>query len=53
MRNVAGLLVILTLNYRIANYFAGNVSDISFSNIIISTRYYDPSWWGEQSLLFM
>ncbi|KAK7278858.1 hypothetical protein RJT34_23897 [Clitoria ternatea] len=24
----------------------GNASDIVFSNINISTRYYDPSWWG-------
>ncbi|KAF6168310.1 hypothetical protein GIB67_018150, partial [Kingdonia uniflora] len=27
-------------------FASGNVSDITFSNINISTRYYDPSWWG-------
>ncbi|XVE96033.1 hypothetical protein REPUB_Repub02eG0186600 [Reevesia pubescens] len=30
----------------------GNVSDVTFSNINISTRYYDPSWWGRAEPIF-
>lgn len=33
--------------------FAGNVSDITFSNINISTRYYDPSWWGRAEPIYI
>lgn len=32
---------------------AGNVSDIVFSNINISTRYYDPSWWGRAEPIYV
>ncbi|KAL3534227.1 hypothetical protein ACH5RR_002688, partial [Cinchona calisaya] len=32
---------------------AGNVSDITFSNINISTRYYDPSWWGKAEPIYV
>lgn len=32
---------------------AGNVSDITFSNINISTRYYDPSWWGRAEPIYV
>jgi hypothetical protein len=32
---------------------AGNVSDIIFSNINISTRYYDPSWWGRAEPIYV
>ncbi|CAN1348956.1 pehX [Linum perenne] len=31
----------------------GNVSDIVFSNINISTRYYDPSWWGRAEPIYV
>lgn len=31
----------------------GNVSDISFSNINISTRYYNPSWWGRAEPIYI
>ncbi|KAJ3677636.1 hypothetical protein LUZ60_003360 [Juncus effusus] len=31
----------------------GNVSDIVFSNIKISTRYYDPSWWGRAEPIYI
>ncbi|GAA0140196.1 lyase [Lithospermum erythrorhizon] len=31
----------------------GNVSDITFSNINISTRYYDPSWWGRAEPIYV
>ncbi|KAF5747714.1 polygalacturonase ADPG2 [Tripterygium wilfordii] len=31
----------------------GNVSDVTFSNINISTRYYDPSWWGRAEPIYM
>lgn len=33
--------------------FAGNVSDVTFSNINISTRYYDPSWWGRAEPVYV
>lgn len=41
--------------YRIANSstLAGNVSDVTFSNINISTRYYDPSWWGRAEPIYV
>lgn len=29
------------------------MSDISFSNINISTRYYDPSWWGRAEPIYI
>lgn len=32
---------------------AGNVSDVTFSNIKISTRYYDPSWWGRAEPIYV
>ena len=32
---------------------AGNVSDVTFSNINISTRYYDPSWWGRAEPIYV
>lgn len=32
---------------------AGNVSDVVFSNIKISTRYYDPSWWGRAEPIYV
>ncbi|KAK8935308.1 hypothetical protein KSP39_PZI013985 [Platanthera zijinensis] len=31
----------------------GNVSDIVFSNINISTRYYDPLWWGRAEPIYI
>ncbi|PIN04019.1 hypothetical protein CDL12_23444 [Handroanthus impetiginosus] len=31
----------------------GTVSDITFSNINISTRYYDPSWWGRAEPIYI
>ncbi|KAL5719676.1 hypothetical protein ACHQM5_012426 [Ranunculus cassubicifolius] len=31
----------------------GNVSDITFSNIKISTRYYNPSWWGRAEPIYV
>ncbi|KAA8518224.1 hypothetical protein F0562_015698 [Nyssa sinensis] len=31
----------------------GNVSDITFSNININTRYYDPSWWGRAEPIYV
>ncbi|XP_027364306.1 uncharacterized protein LOC113871411 [Abrus precatorius] len=31
----------------------GNVSDIIFSNINISTRYHDPSWWGRAEPIYV
>ncbi|KAF8403856.1 hypothetical protein HHK36_011962 [Tetracentron sinense] len=31
----------------------GNVSGITFSNINISTRYYDPSWWGRAEPIYV
>ncbi|XP_073278237.1 exopolygalacturonase [Primulina huaijiensis] len=31
----------------------GNVSDVVFSNIKISTRYYDPSWWGRAEPIYV
>jgi hypothetical protein len=31
----------------------GNVSDIVFSNINISTRYYDPLWWGRAEPIYV
>ncbi|KAL6133896.1 hypothetical protein ACLB2K_066129 [Fragaria x ananassa] len=31
----------------------GNVSDVIFSNINISTRYYDPSWWGRAEPIYV
>lgn len=32
---------------------AGNVNDVTFSNINISTRYYDPSWWGRAEPIYV
>jgi hypothetical protein len=29
------------------------VSDVTFSNINISTRYYDPSWWGRAEPIYI
>uniref|UniRef100_A0A7N0UV94 Rhamnogalacturonase A/B/Epimerase-like pectate lyase domain-containing protein n=1 Tax=Kalanchoe fedtschenkoi TaxID=63787 RepID=A0A7N0UV94_KALFE len=31
----------------------GHVEDITFSNINISTRYYDPSWWGRAEPIYV
>ncbi|KAJ6804244.1 exopolygalacturonase [Iris pallida] len=31
----------------------GNVSDVVFSNINISTRYYDPLWWGRAEPIYI
>lgn len=31
----------------------GNVSDIVFSNINLSTRYYDPLWWGRAEPIYV
>ncbi|CAL9111729.1 unnamed protein product [Musa textilis] len=31
----------------------GNVSDVVFSNIRISTRYYHPSWWGRAEPIYI
>ncbi|OWM78947.1 probable polygalacturonase [Punica granatum] len=31
----------------------GNVDDVTFSNINISTRYYDPSWWGRAEPIYV
>ncbi|OVA11179.1 hypothetical protein BVC80_1743g5 [Macleaya cordata] len=31
----------------------GNASDITFSNIKIITRYYDPSWWGRAEPIYI
>lgn len=32
---------------------AGNVTDVVFSNIRISTRYYHPSWWGRAEPIYI
>ncbi|XP_052173474.1 exopolygalacturonase [Diospyros lotus] len=31
----------------------GNVSDVTFTNIDIRTRYYDPSWWGRAEPIYL
>ncbi|KAL5975988.1 hypothetical protein ACLOJK_020318 [Asimina triloba] len=31
----------------------GKVSDVTFSNIKISTRYYNPSWWGRAEPIYV
>ncbi|XP_059298686.1 probable polygalacturonase [Lycium ferocissimum] len=31
----------------------GNVSDLTFSNINMSTRYYHPSWWGRAEPIYV
>ncbi|KAI3415177.1 Pectate_lyase_3 domain-containing protein [Psidium guajava] len=31
----------------------GNVNDITFSNIKITTRYYHPSWWGRAEPIYV
>lgn len=31
----------------------GKVSDVTFSNINMSTRYYDPSWWGRAEPIYV
>ncbi|XP_057982453.1 probable polygalacturonase [Malania oleifera] len=31
----------------------GHVRDITFSNMNISTRYYDPSWWGRAEPIYV
>ncbi|KAK4799132.1 hypothetical protein SAY86_024497 [Trapa natans] len=31
----------------------GNVDDVTFSNIDIRTRYYDPSWWGRAEPIYV
>ncbi|KAK3130393.1 hypothetical protein QOZ80_6BG0492950 [Eleusine coracana subsp. coracana] len=31
----------------------GNVSDVVFSNIKMSTRYYHPSWWGRAEPIYI
>ncbi|XP_039130128.1 probable polygalacturonase [Dioscorea cayenensis subsp. rotundata] len=31
----------------------GNVSDVTFSNMKISTRYYDPLWWGRAEPIYI
>ncbi|KAK1314537.1 hypothetical protein QJS10_CPA06g01773 [Acorus calamus] len=31
----------------------GSVNNITFSNINISTRYYDPSWWGRAEPIYV
>ncbi|KVI03522.1 Glycoside hydrolase, family 28 [Cynara cardunculus var. scolymus] len=31
----------------------GNVRDVTFSNINITTRYYDPSWWGRAEPIYV
>uniref|UniRef100_A0A0D6R5Q4 Pectate lyase superfamily protein domain-containing protein n=1 Tax=Araucaria cunninghamii TaxID=56994 RepID=A0A0D6R5Q4_ARACU len=31
----------------------GNVNGVTFSNINISTRYYDPSWWGRAEPIYV
>ncbi|CAI0377113.1 unnamed protein product [Linum tenue] len=31
----------------------GNVSDVVFSNMNISTRYYHPSWWGRAEPIYV
>ncbi|TVU10006.1 hypothetical protein EJB05_43509 [Eragrostis curvula] len=31
----------------------GNVSDVVFSNIRMSTRYYHPSWWGRAEPIYI
>lgn len=32
---------------------SGNISGVVFSNIRISTRYYDPSWWGRAEPIYV
>lgn len=32
---------------------AGSANDITFSNINITTRYYDPSWWGRAEPIYV
>ncbi|KAK1288180.1 hypothetical protein QJS10_CPB19g01041 [Acorus calamus] len=31
----------------------GSVNNVTFSNINISTRYYDPSWWGRAEPIYV
>ncbi|XP_078442991.1 pectin lyase-like superfamily protein [Wolffia australiana] len=31
----------------------GRVSDVTFSNIELRTRYYDPSWWGRAEPIYV
>ncbi|KAM7270246.1 hypothetical protein ACFE04_029460 [Oxalis oulophora] len=31
----------------------GHISDVTFSNINITTRYYDPSWWGRAEPIYV
>lgn len=31
----------------------GDVSDVTFSNIKLRTRYYDPSWWGRAEPIYI
>ncbi|KAF9593247.1 hypothetical protein IFM89_021003 [Coptis chinensis] len=31
----------------------GNATDVTFSNINVSTRYYDPSWWGRAEPIYV
>ncbi|KAJ8753392.1 hypothetical protein K2173_019791 [Erythroxylum novogranatense] len=31
----------------------GNVNNVTFSNINITTRYYDPSWWGRAEPIYV
>ncbi|XP_050148235.1 uncharacterized protein LOC126623385 isoform X2 [Malus sylvestris] len=41
-------------NWKILNHIllSGNVSEITFSNINMSTRYYDRSWWGRAEPIY-
>lgn len=39
---------VLVLNTR-----AGNVSNVTFANIHVSTRYYHPSWWGSAEPIYI
>ena len=31
----------------------GSIYNITFSNILINTRYYDPSWWGNSEPIYV
>ena len=31
----------------------GSIHNITFSNIVINTRYYDPSWWGNSEPIYV
>lgn len=48
-------MTIPQINTRVHSFFffAGGVSNITFSNIELRTRYYDPSWWGRAEPIYI